>query len=256
MDSKTENLWVFLSHSNKDYEKVKLVRDLLEKKGYRPLLFFLKCLDEDVEIDTLIKREIDARNKFILCESENSRNSKWVQEEVDYIKSKGRMYETINLNDSLSKIKKIINNFNKRNTIFLSYAHKDYEFANTLYKELRRNNYKVFLEIDTLGNSMNIITNAINDAIKHGYVISLISEYYLSSSLLLEQLFSAYKKNRSGIIIIYLSNNLLLEEKINSNKNLCSILKEISSINATNLSSPKDIVEEIIQIDLDLHSNS
>lgn len=72
MNSKKEDIWVFLSHSNKDYEKVRLIRDLLEEKEYRPLLFFLKCLDEDAEIDTLIKREIDARNKFILCESENS----------------------------------------------------------------------------------------------------------------------------------------------------------------------------------------
>lgn len=213
MDSKKQDIWVFLSHSNKDYEKVRMIRNMLEEKEYRPLLFFLKCLDEDTEIDTLIKREIDARNKFILCESENSRNSKWVQDEVEYIKSTGRMYETINLDEPLSKIKKLINKFDKRNSIYLSYTRQDDEFANTLYKELRRNDYKVFYEIDTIsGNIINILNNAINDAIRHGYVISLISEHYLSSSFCLEELSYAYKKNNSNVIAIYLSNPLLLKK--------------------------------------------
>jgi hypothetical protein len=37
---------VFLSHYHHDYEKVRVVRDLLEKEGFRPLMFFLKCLEK------------------------------------------------------------------------------------------------------------------------------------------------------------------------------------------------------------------
>lgn len=48
-------IWVFLSHSNKDYEKVRQVRNMLEEMSLRPLMFFLHCLNDDDEIDTLIK---------------------------------------------------------------------------------------------------------------------------------------------------------------------------------------------------------
>lgn len=47
-------IWVFLSHSNKDYEKVRQVRNMLEEQSLRPLMFFLHCLNDDDEIDSLI----------------------------------------------------------------------------------------------------------------------------------------------------------------------------------------------------------
>ena len=56
-----KGIWVFLSHSNKDYEKVRQVRNILEQQGYRPLMFFLNCLNDDNEIDGLIKREIELK---------------------------------------------------------------------------------------------------------------------------------------------------------------------------------------------------
>ena len=97
-------IWVFLSHSNKDYEKVCKVRNMLEQQGYRPLVFFLNCLNDDDEIDLLIKREIDSRQKFILCNSVNARNSKWVQKEVDYIKRKNRLWEKVDIDASIEYI--------------------------------------------------------------------------------------------------------------------------------------------------------
>lgn len=81
-------IWLFLSHSNKDHEKVIKVRNLLEKNSFIPLMFFLKCLNDDDEIDDLIKREIGSRGRFILCDSENVRNSDWVKREIEYIQSK------------------------------------------------------------------------------------------------------------------------------------------------------------------------
>ena len=62
-----KNIWVFLSHSSKDYDKVCLVRNELEKYNFRPLMFFLKCLDDDKynkEVENLIFREIDSRSRF------------------------------------------------------------------------------------------------------------------------------------------------------------------------------------------------
>ncbi len=63
------NAWVFVSHSNKDFDKIVKERNKLEALQYKPLLFFLKCLEDDKEIFELIKREIKARDRFILCDS-------------------------------------------------------------------------------------------------------------------------------------------------------------------------------------------
>jgi hypothetical protein len=96
--SRPDGAWIFLSHSTKDWDEVRRVRNLLEEKGHRPLVFFLKCLTEHSELDDLIRREIDARSWFLLCDSESARQSSWVQAEVAYIKEmQGKYYEEIDL---------------------------------------------------------------------------------------------------------------------------------------------------------------
>ena len=126
----TENTWVFLSHSNKDFSKLTIVRNKLEKLGYRPLLFFLKCLENDREIRELIYREIDARERFILCQSKNSIHSPWVELEVEYIKRSGRPYEVIDLDASNAAIDAAIMDFNRRSTSIV------WSTENTVAKEL------------------------------------------------------------------------------------------------------------------------
>ena len=37
----------FVSHSHRDLEKVRPIRNELERRGHHPLLFFLKCLQAD-----------------------------------------------------------------------------------------------------------------------------------------------------------------------------------------------------------------
>lgn len=113
------NAWVFISHSNKDFEKIIKVRNKLEKLKYKPLLFFLKCLEDDTEIFELIKREIKARDRFILCDSHNSRISPWVQKEIDYIKSLHRPYEIIDLDADDSVINKCIERFDRRSSVYI-----------------------------------------------------------------------------------------------------------------------------------------
>ena len=80
-----KEIWIFLSHSSADFDKVRLIRNYLEEKSFRPLMFYLKCLDSDEETYNLITREIDVRTRFILCDSENARASEWVKREMDYI---------------------------------------------------------------------------------------------------------------------------------------------------------------------------
>lgn len=62
------NSWIFVSHSHHDLEKVRKIRNYLEMHGANPLLFFLKCLnDDDARLPELINDEILARNWFVLC---------------------------------------------------------------------------------------------------------------------------------------------------------------------------------------------
>ena len=60
--------WIFVSHSTRDLERVRLVRNAIEAANGEPIRFFLKCLSEHDEIDELIEREIRARNFFLLCD--------------------------------------------------------------------------------------------------------------------------------------------------------------------------------------------
>ena len=49
--------WIFLSHSHHDLEKVRHIRNELERRGHHPLLFFRKCLeDDDARLPGLIPR--------------------------------------------------------------------------------------------------------------------------------------------------------------------------------------------------------
>jgi len=57
MENENKDIGVFLSHSHKDYDKVRMISDILENQQLRPLMFFLKCLEDD--------KKIDYRNRFI-----------------------------------------------------------------------------------------------------------------------------------------------------------------------------------------------
>ena len=97
---------------------------MLEKRKFKPLMFFLKCLENDTEIDSLIKREIDCRYRFILCDSANAQASKWVQEEVRYIKEEKKRYcETVNLDTmSIEQVDAKLQKFEQRSTVTILYS--------------------------------------------------------------------------------------------------------------------------------------
>ena len=190
-------IWVFLSHSNKDYEKVRIVRNVLEEHGFRPLMFFLKCLDDDKnddEVRHLIQREIDSRHRFILCDSPNARASDWVKEEVGYIQSKDRFYQTVDLKDveHPEKLVESILRFKKRSTVLLSYSRYDSEVANALISRLRDTDF-IISDLRTSLRTDDYSTVELKDSIKKsivqgGYYIALISNYFIKSSWCMEEL--------------------------------------------------------------------
>ena len=143
MNTNYEHTWVFLSHSNKDFDKLRKVRDRLEELNFRPLLFFMKCLEDDKEIFDLIKREIEARERFIYCKSKFAEDSDWVRKEVAYIKFLNRPYEIIDLDVSEQAIEDDIMRFNQRSTLYL------WSKENRVVKEIKsyseRKAFKVIL---------------------------------------------------------------------------------------------------------------
>ena len=186
------DVWVFLSHSNKDYEKVREVRNLLEEQNFRPLMFFLNCLNDDEEIDSLIKREIDSRKRFILCDSPNAQSSKWVQKEVEYIQSKQRYYYTLDLSESSEKIAQSILQFAGESTVYISYSRNDYPYYEQLKTMLHDDlDLRVFdLKNDLISSGVfeAQITEMIDKSLINGYVIFIITNNFLKSPLCCHEL--------------------------------------------------------------------
>lgn len=178
-----DELWVFLSHSNQDFEQVRLLRNIMEEKGMRPLMFFLKCLDEEPEIFNLIKREIDVRPRFILCDSENAQKSEWVQKEVEYIKSKQRPFVTIDLNRPETYEDRVLE-LKRRAQIFISYSRKDSHIASRLATALQSRGFNVFREKEDVPIGCEILktlAKEISKACGNGYFLPLITPNYIQS---------------------------------------------------------------------------
>lgn len=186
-----QKLSVFLSHSHKDIEKVRKLRDILEFLDCEPLMFYLKCLDEDKdELNDFIRREINARNLFIYCKSKSAEQSAWVQKELAYIRSldSKRLY-TVDIDQSmtcgmlglLEKITGII----RRNQVFISYAHSDGAvIAQDLYRNLQKKGYNVFLDVNAIPSGANFseyIINKLNETVENGVFIPIITPRYADS---------------------------------------------------------------------------
>ena len=207
MESELNNeIWVFLSHSNKDYEKVVKVRDLLEKNSFRPLMFFLKCLNDDDEIDDLIKREIDSRGRFILCDSENARNSDWVKREVEYIQSKNRIYQTIDIEAPVEIIAERVLEFKKKSTVYISYMRNDSFIYDELSSILHGDwDFAVFdqrKEIIEDEKSTELVFQSIDKALDSGFVIYIVTKNYIESPWCVKELQYVLDRNKDDHIIV------------------------------------------------------
>lgn len=142
-----EVVYIFISHSHYDIDKVRPIRNYLESIGAEPILFFLKSKTDADEIEQLIKDEIDARVWFIYCRSSNAEMSTWVKKEREYVKFKGKRNITIDIDSCLDtngdltletkqKLNTIVGNFRSLQTLYISYSHKDSEIAKKIQKQL------------------------------------------------------------------------------------------------------------------------
>lgn len=171
--------WIFVSHSHQDIEKVRQIRNYLEKHGANPLLFYLKCLDdEDARLPQLIQDEILSRNFFVLCDSEYARISKWVQKEQAIVMDMENIVkETIDLEQDIEPQLYKLDRICKKATVFISYAHQDRDIAEQITQKLIQHDYSVWTdnEIEAGSNWSDEIQGAIDDAVQQGFVLVLLS---------------------------------------------------------------------------------
>lgn len=224
MIEKVDGAWIFVSHSSRDWEKVREIRNFLEDKGHNPLLFYLKCLEADDEIDDLLKREIQARNWFVLCDSKNARASKYVSNEIEYIKSlEDKVFEIIDLEKEVnSQLDKLVR-LSKRATIYLACSRFDKEIAEIITKTLRDNDYQVFNQIENLSKGKYSIENRdnqyieIENSIKNGFFLPIITKNSMRDEWALHEIRIAFElrsKHSQGknIAPIYFVSRLELSE--------------------------------------------
>ncbi len=133
-----EKVWVFVSHSNRDLETVRRVRNALEEAGGQPILFFLKCVSDHDELDDLIRREIRSRSVFLLCDSPSARESKWVQDEIACVRElTGKIVEELQLDGDWEKQLGAITRLIFRSTVFLSYSRRyDHDLVDSVKRVL------------------------------------------------------------------------------------------------------------------------
>lgn len=206
--------WVFLSHSNKDFEQVREIRNELEKRGHKPIMFYLKCLENDnAMLPDLLRREIAAREWFILCDSPNAQASQYVRDEVELIKSmEGKAFEVVDLSKGLqTELHKLIR-LSKRATVFLSYASADRQAADAIRRALMAHEFTVTSPEDFGASAQPfhaVVTKAIDDAIERGFVLVLLSPASLASQWCKQEtvyaLQLAARSQRSNVIPVVIT---------------------------------------------------
>lgn len=190
--------WLFLSHSTKDFELVRQIRNTLEDHGFRPITFFLKCLTDEEELDSLIYREIAARRWFVYIDSENSRRSKKVNEELDYATELGKKIYTVKTNqDYLPQLREIM----RRATVYLSYSHRDRALAQKIRRKLVDNDFQVWADdgLDAGMDWVSNLTDRIREACVDGFIIPIITANFLESRHCAEELY--YTLQQNGMVL-------------------------------------------------------
>ena len=177
-----ERITVFLSHSHKDVEKVRQIRDVMELAEFEPLIFYLACLTNDDEIKDLIEREIKARKVFVYCESDNSRKSHWVKQELDIIQSfdKTRYYQVDiekDVSEGMAEIfKKLSTVYKDNNITYLNNVKK--ELTGGFVSRIAPNYSKQSKGSGSIEPKLNIMFNflvPLSTSGKYGYAINVIN---------------------------------------------------------------------------------
>ena len=206
---KNGGCWIFLSHSSKDILKVRQIRNEFERLGHNPLAFHLRCLNTDteegrIELDNLIKREIDNREWFVFCDSKSAEQSKYVKMEKDYIYSNNKKYIWhLDLSKPIEEIIQKIQDICLKLKVFISYARRDYDFVKPLVDTLIKKDFDVWTTEDlTAGtNWFSEIQTQIKKTTEYGFAIIVLSSTY-ANSVACQQELNSLIKNSSKFYVL------------------------------------------------------
>ena len=211
-----DKVFIFISHSHRDLEKVRKIRNFLERNSSEPLLFFLKSKDDDDEITSLIEEEIDARIWFIYCDSKNARESVWVNKELDYVYKTGkRNTTTIDLDCDFDKkgylkestkrrLRKELMKFIYLQHIYVSYSHQDSVVVDKIRKVLRK--YEIVTSSDeSLAPSMDWGVDLVHKIKRSSAILFFLSENSFNSYSYKTELQYAFANNKD-VFVVYLKN--------------------------------------------------
>ena len=204
---KGEGGYVFVSHSHLDIPTVRTVRNFLEEKGLEPILFYLRSLDglegkNDTFLKELIYNEIDARELFLYLDSKNARNSKWVREEYEYVKSNSPdKICVVDIEGDTEEILRKIDAVARRLRVFLSYARCDKELALRIKDELIKHDFRVYTDEDMRPDS-SFHETTLEYISESNTVLMLLTEKSVQSKALFDELAYAYQMKKNIIPII------------------------------------------------------
>lgn len=200
--------YIFVSHSHKDIAVVRKIRNELEGRGFEPILFYLRCMDNgDEESKTklreLIQQEINARNFFLYVDSEHARASKWVQDELEYVKSQNKDVKIIQLDDVKNNINeealksKVIAAL-KRANVYLSYSTRDRMLVKEMTEVLLQYDYRVNDPADFPGvgeDWLSSIVAKIEEVARNGIFLCVVTPTFLQSEYCMREYQYALKAN-------------------------------------------------------------
>lgn len=221
---KKANGWVFLSHSSKDYESVKLVRNYLEDNGFSALMFYLKCLEDKNDeklVQDIIKWEIESRNIFVLCNSEEAKSSDWVRKEFKYVKTlENKIIKEIDMETfkyrkatALSVLDTLINNA----TLYFIYHSENKEIVTKIYDFLNSKGFKILKNYsNTTSNTNNKksenFASAIEEASEQGTILIFLSKKVLDSKWFWDEKEIALNTNNRNFIIPIVLDDAKIDE--------------------------------------------
>lgn len=201
--------YVFISHSHYDIDVVRSIRNRFEQYGFEPLVFFLKCLNDNDEIAELIKREIDEREWFVFVDSDNSRRSDWVRSECAYISEQtGKKMFTIKTDEPVEPQVDVIV---RQLSVYISYAVRDVSLAYRVRDGLLKRDFRVYITIDELEVGVDFATTAIKgieQAAQSGFMLLLVTEN-MKDSYIVHREIAIAKKHGAKIIPVYVGDGEL-----------------------------------------------
>ena len=230
---RNEGCWIFISHSSKDIEKIRMIRNEFEKYGQNPLAFHLKCLKTDTEENKnelldLIKREIESREWFVFCESDSSLNSEYVKLEREYVIScQKKMIWHINLNSSDESILRQVREICEDLQIYISYSSNDSPFVSMLTKELEEKDYFVTTNRDISSYELpwaESVKNKITNVSKKGLFLFVLTENSIKSPFVQKEIIMA-QKNEARIITLLIGDETQSSETFRKLYGLIDVYK-------------------------------